>query len=562
MKISWLLLGIFFCTAAALLGRDELAERLQPALEAITPDGLLAHIKVLASDEFEGRAPGSKGEELSVKYITDQFKKIGLKPGNPDGTYIQEVPLAGIKSEPHMSFLIGDKTMDLKYPDDFVASSARLQPEIKIDKSDLVFVGYGVVAPEYGWDDYKNVDVKGKTLLMLINDPPVPDPKDPLKLDDKMFKGKAMTYYGRWTYKYEIAAKKGAAAAIIIHETEPAAYPWQVVRSSWSKENFELDNPNKNTDAVSARSWITLDVAKKLFADSGQDFDALKKSAITKDFRPVVLNAKANIEIKQQVRSFKSHNVIGKLDGSDPKLNGEYVIYTAHWDHLGRHPELQGDQIFNGAIDNASGVASVIEMAGAFSKINPPPKRSVLFMATTAEEAGLLGAKYYAEHPLYPLEKTLADINLDSMNVWGKARDIEDLSLGFSTLDDLLTAAAKQQGRKAIPDSRPDKGKIYRADNFEFSKVGLPSLYIGKGEHLLSRPENAPLKSDEYDSTDYHQVTDEVRPDWDLSGAVQDVQLVFEVGYEVANGNKFPEWKSGSEFKAKRDSMMKSPNPR
>src|SRR5438874_10336692 len=271
MKISRVLLAIFFYAAASLLGNDELKERLQPALEVITPDGLLAHIKVLASDEFEGRAPGTKGEDLSVKYIADQFKKIGLKPGNPDGTYTQEVPLAGIKSEPRMSFIIREKTMDLKYPDDFVASSARIQPEIKIEKSDLVFVGYGVVAPEHGWDDYKNVDVRGKTLLMLIGDPPVPDPKDPSKLDDKMFKGKAMTYYGHWTYKYEIAAQKGAAAAIIIHETEPAAYPWQVVRSSWSKENFELDNPNKNMDGVSARSWITLDVAKKLFTDCGQD---------------------------------------------------------------------------------------------------------------------------------------------------------------------------------------------------------------------------------------------------------------------------------------------------
>jgi Zn-dependent M28 family amino/carboxypeptidase len=551
MKISWLLLATFFSASASLLGNGELEERLQPALETITPDGLLAHIKVLASDEFEGRAPGTKGEYLSVNYITDQFKKIGLKPGNPDGTYTQEVPLAGIKSEPRMSFVIGDKTMHLKYPDDFVASSARLQPEIKIEKSDLVFVGYGVVAPEYAWDDYKNVDVRGKTLLMLIGDPPVPDPKDPSKLDDKMFKGKAMTYYGRWTYKYEIAAQKGAATAIIIHETEPAAYPWQVVRSSWSKENFELDNPDKNMDAVSARSWITLDVAKKLLADCGQDFDAVKKSAVTKDFQPVMLNAKANIEIKQQIRSFKSHNVIGKLEGSDSKLRDEYIIYTAHWDHLGRHPELQGDQIFNGAIDNASGVASVIELAAAFMQVNPPPKRSVLFMATTAEEAGLLGAKFYAEHPLYPLEKTLADINLDSMNVWGKARDIEDLSLGFSTLDDLLAAAAKRQGRSAIPDSRPDKGKIYRADTFEFSKAGLPSLYVGKGEHLLSRPETAPLRSDEFDSTDYHQVTDEVRPDWDLSGAVQDVQLIFEVGYQVANGDKFPEWKPGSEFRVK-----------
>src|SRR5213076_2699470 len=256
--------------------------------------------------EFEGRAPGTKGEELSVKYISDQFKQIGLKPGNPDGSYVQEVPLAGIKSEPTMSFTVGDKTTELKYPDDFVASSARLQSEIKVNNSDVVFVGYGIIAPEYGWDDYKDADVRGKTILMLINDPAIPDPKDPSKLDDKMFKGKAMTYYGRWTYKYEIAAQKGAAAAIIIHETEPAAYPWQVVRSSWAKENFELENPNKNMDAVSARSWITLDVAKKLFSDSDQDFDALKKSAITKDFRPVALNAKADIEIKQQIRSFKS----------------------------------------------------------------------------------------------------------------------------------------------------------------------------------------------------------------------------------------------------------------
>src|SRR6201997_2675629 len=287
MKISRLLLAIFFSAATSLLGEDELEERLQPALEAITPDGLLAHIKVLASDEFEGRAPGTKGEDLSVKYITDQFKNIGLKPGNPDGTYTQEVPLAGIKSEPRMSLTVGDKTSELKYPDDFVASSARLQPEIKVDKSDVVFVGYGIVAPEYGWDDYKDVDVHGKTLLVLIGDPPIPDPKDPTKLDEKMFKGKAMTYYGRWTYKYEIAAQKGAAAAVIIHETKPAAYPYTVVRTSWAKENYELDRPDKNKDAVQGRAWITLDVAKKLMDACGQDFDALKKSAITKEFRPV-----------------------------------------------------------------------------------------------------------------------------------------------------------------------------------------------------------------------------------------------------------------------------------
>ena len=549
-----LLLG----STISLFAADKPEEKLKPALDVITPDALLAHIKTLASDEFEGRSPGTKGEELSIKYISDQFRSIGLKPGNPDGSYFQEVPLAGIKSEPKMILAVAGKPpVELKYPDDFVASSARLQPEIKVDNSDLVFVGYGVVAPEYGWDDYKGVDVRGKTILMLINDPPVPDPKDPSKLDEKMFKGKAMTYYGRWTYKYEIAAQKGAAAAIIIHETEPAAYPWQVVRSSWAKENFELDNPNKNADVVSARSWITIDVAKKLFADCGQDFDALKRSAVTKDFRPVALNAKANIDIKQALRSFKSHNVIGKFEGADPALKDEYIIYTAHWDHLGRHPELQGDQIFNGAVDNASGDAAVIALASAFPKADPAPKRSILFMCTTAEEAGLLGAKFYAEHPLYPLEKTLADINIDSMNVWGKARDIEDVSYGFSTMDDALASAAQRQGRKAIPNSRPEKGAIYRADNFEFSKVGVPSLYIGKGEHLVSRPPNGPLRSDEFDLKDYHQVTDEVHTDWDLSGAVQDVDLLFEVGYQVANADKLPEWKPGNEFKPKRDAMLK-----
>ncbi len=558
MKTTRIFCAVALGASFSLFAADKPEEKLKPALDVITPDALLAHIKTLASDEFEGRSPGTKGEELSIKYISDQFRSIGLKPGNPDGSYFQEVPLAGIKSEPKMVLAVaGKQPVELKYPDDFVASSAWLQPEIKVDNSDLVFVGYGVVAPEYGWDDYKGVDVRGKTILMLINDPAVPDPKDPSKLDDKMFKGKAMTYYGRWTYKYEIAAQKGAAAAIIIHETEPAAYPWQVVRSSWAKENFELDNPNKNMDAVLARSWITLDVAKKLSADCGQDFDALKKSAITKDFRPVALNAKANIEIKQALRSFKSHNVIGEFEGADPKLKDEYIIYTAHWDHLGRHPELQGDQIFNGAVDNASGDAAVIALASAFPKAGSPPRRSILFMCTTAEEAGLLGAKWYAEHPLYPLEKTLADINIDSMNVWGKARDIEDVSYGFSTMDDALAAAAQRQGRKAIPNSRPEKGAIYRADNFEFSKAGVPSLYIGKGEHLMSRPENGPLRSDEFDLKDYHQVTDEVHADWDLSGAVQDVDLLFEVGYQIANADKFPEWKPGVEFKAKRDAMLK-----
>jgi Zn-dependent M28 family amino/carboxypeptidase len=557
VKIVCLFVGVAFTAATSLLAADELTLRLEPALEAIIPDGMLGNIQVLASDEFEGRAPGTKGEDLSVKYISDQFKRIGLKPGNPDGRYIQDVPLAGIKSQPTMSFVAGDKTIKPNYPDDFVASSARLQPEIKIDNSNVVFVGYGVVAPEYGWDDYKSVDVHGKTLLMLVGDPPIPDPQDPSKLDGKMFKGKAMTYYGRWTYKYEIAAQKGAAAAVIIHETGPAGYPYSVVRTSWAKENYEIDSPNKNMDAVEARCWITLDVAKKLLSGSGQDFDALKKSALKKEFQPVILKAKANIDIKQQVRSFKSHNVIGKLEGIDAKLSDEYVIYTAHWDHLGRHSELQGDQIFNGAIDNASGVASVIELAEAFTKLNPP-KRSILFMATTAEEAGLLGAKYYAEHPLYPLEKTLADINIDTVNPWGKTRDIEDLSDNNSTLDDLLAEASKRHGRVMTANTEPEKGNFYRADHFEFSKRGVPSLYTRGGKDFVGKPPDfGQQKRDDYTAHHYHQVSDEVDPNWDLAGAVQDVQLLLEIGYQVANGDKFPEWKPGTEFKAKRDETLK-----
>jgi Zn-dependent M28 family amino/carboxypeptidase len=555
MKTLLLIRSALFTAVA--FAADPETERLKPALDVITPDGLLAHIKMLASDEFEGRAPGSKGEELSIKYISDQFKEIGLKPGNPNGTYFQEVPLAGIKTTPSASFVVSGNPMQLKFPDDYVASSARLQNEIKVENSDVIFVGYGIVAPEYGWDDYKGVDVRGKTIVMLINDPQIPDAKDPSKLDEKMFKGKAMTYYGRWTYKYEIAAEKGAAAAVIIHETEPAAYPYSVVKTSWSKENFELDAPDKNAGAVAVRSWIALDVAKKLLADCGKDYDSLKKAATSKDFRPVPLNAKANFDIKQEVRSFQSHNVIGKIDGSDPKLRNEFVIFSAHWDHLGKHPELQGDQIFNGAVDNASGVASVISLARAFTKINPLAKRTLLFLATTAEEAGLLGAKYYAEHSLYPLNKTLADINIDSMNVWGRTRDVEDTSFGMSFLDDMLARRAQAQGRVAIPNPRSEKGNIYRADNFEFAKVGVPALYIGKNEHLLSRAPDAPLRGDEFDLKDYHQVSDEVKSDWDLTGAAQDTQLLFEVGYEIANGKSWPEWKPGNEFKARRDAMLK-----
>ena len=559
----WLPLVIAGCAFPFVLSSFAVPPATEPpqnAVAAITDSDLLQHIKTLASDEFEGRAPGSHGEDLSVRYISEQFKALGLKPGNPDGTYVQTVPLAGVTSTPVASFTVGGKALTLNYPDDYVAGSERLQPEIKVEGSDVVFVGYGVVAPEYGWDDYKDVDVHGKTILMLINDPPVPDPKDPSKLDDKMFKGKAMTYYGRWTYKYEIAAKKGAAAAVIIHETVPAAYQYSVVKMSFAKENFAIDALDKNMGAVPVQSWITLDVAKKLFAESGHDFEQLKQAAVSKAFRPVEMGAAADFDIKQNVRSIQSHNVVAALPGSDPKLANEWVIYSAHWDHLGKHPELKGDQIFNGAVDNASGVASVLEIAKAFTEAKPGPARSILFMGTTAEEAGLLGAKYYAEHPLYSLAKTLADINIDGMGVHGKTTDLEDLSNGNSTLDDLLGEAAKRQSRTMEPNSRPENGGFYRADNFEFSKQGIPALYMKYGKDLVGKPAGLGDQLEtEWILKHYHKPSDEVGPDWDLSGDAQDTQLLFEVGWEVANGAQFPTWKPGTEFKAKRDETLAHP---
>jgi Zn-dependent M28 family amino/carboxypeptidase len=534
---------------------DKPGAELKLGLDSITTADLMQHTKTLSADEYEGRGPGTKGEELTVKYLTEQFQKIGLKPGNPDGTYVQKVPLAGFTAQPTASFTAGDKKIDLEFPKDYVAVSRRFAPESKVENSDMVFVGYGVVAPEYGWDDYKGLDVKGKTIVMLINDPAVPDANDAAKLDDKIFKGKAMTYYGRWTYKYEIATEKGAAAAIIIHETGPAGYPYEVVSGSWSRENFDIVKPDKNMGRVAVESWITTDRAKELFTAAGQDFDALKKAAISKDFKPVELKAKANFTVKNTLREVQSNNVIGKLEGSEKK--DEYVVYSAHWDHLGRDPKLQGDQIFNGALDNASGIAQLLELAEAFTKLATPPKRSILFLAVTAEEKGLLGAKYYATNPLYPLNKTLANINIDGVNQWGRTKDVTMVGDDNSTLIDLLREVAKTQDRVVNPDPEPEKGFYYRSDHFEFAKVGVPALYADSGIDYIGKDAAfSKTKRDEYTAKDYHKVSDEIKPDWDLAGAVDDAQLLMSIGHRIAQADNFPEWKSGSEFKAKRDAMM------
>lgn len=426
-------------------------------------------------------------------------------------------------------------------------------PEIKLESTDVVFVGYGVVAPEYGWDDYKGADVRGKTILMLINDPQIPDPKDPKKLDPAMFKGKAMTYYGRWTYKYEIAAEKGAAAAVIIHETDMAGYPWEVVQNSNTGENFDLETSNGNMDRVEVQSWVQFKQARALAAECGLDLAALKKAALSKDFKPVSLKAKMSFTIKNSHRKVRSRNVVARLEGSDPRLKDEHVICTSHWDHLGRDPKLQGDQIYNGALDNASGTAMLLELAKAYSKLKTPPRRSILFIATTGEEEGLLGAKYYANNPLWPVERTVADLNIDTINVLGRTRSVEIVGQGNSSLEDLAAEVALTQNRHVVPESMPELGGFYRADHLEFCKAGVPALYLWAGLEYIGRPADWGLqKTKEFFLQHYHKVSDEVRSDWDLSGALEDEALLFQVGWSVAQTEKRPEWKAGSEFKSRR----------
>ena len=560
MRTPLLLAGI---SAAALLAAcspggtgdaNASAPAVTTAAQAITADALLGHIRDLSADSMEGRAPGTPGEDKAVAYMQAQFKAIGLKPGNPDGTYIQDVPLIGYLAHPTASFTAGGKTIALRYPDDYIANSRHQRPETKIVNSDIVFVGYGVVAPEYGWDDYKGMDVKGKTIVMLVGDPPVGTAADSTVLDTAMFKGNAMTYYGRWTYKYEIATAKGAAAAIIVHETGPAGYPYGVVRGSNSQEQFDVPSPDADK-RVGVEGWITLDKAKELFAAAGQNWTALHDAAKHKEFKPVALNAKANFDVKITARTIQSHNVVAKLEGSSRK--DEYVVFSAHWDHLGRDKSLKGDQIYNGAIDNASGSSAILEIARAFTKLPQPPERSILFLSVTAEEKGLLGSKYYATHPLYPLAKTAANINIDGFNQWGKTSDFTVIGLGNSTLDDVLTGILKSENRTVRPDAEPEKGFYYRSDHFEFAKQGVPALDTDNGIEYIGKPADYGMKKrDEYTTKDYHNVSDEVKPDWDLSGAVEDMQNLFRVGYVVAQDAKMPQWKLGTEFKAKRDSMM------
>jgi len=534
------------------------------ALPAIDPAAVLGHVKTLASDAFEGRAPGTPGEEKTVAYLVEAFKRLGLQPGNPDGTYVQKVPLVGITPAPSPLTITGGAAsqasagpMTLAWRDDVVAWTKRVTDEVKVDASELVFVGYGVQAPEYTWDDYKGVDVAGKTLVMLVNDPPVPDPAAPGALDAKTFGGRAMTYYGRWTYKYEIGAKHKAAAVLIVHETGPAGYPFAVVQGK-TGEQFTFVTPGKNMDRAAIEGWITLDQAKALFARAGQDFDRLKAQAATRAFRPVPLGLTASMTIRNTLRRVDSQNVVARLEGSDPAVRDEHVVFTAHWDHFGVGEPINGDRIYNGARDNATGTAALLEMARAFTRLPKPPRRSILFLSVTAEEQGLLGSEYYAAQPLYPLAKTLADINMDALNVTGRTKDLVVIGLGASQLDDYARDAAKEQGRTLKPDAEPEKGFYYRSDHFNFAKVGVPALNTDEGVDFVGRPASFGIEVRErYTNERYHKPSDEVTPDWDLSGLAEDVQLLFAVGYRVAQADTYPAWSPGNEFKAIRDAQLK-----
>lgn len=530
-------------------------------LPNIDQNRVLEHITRLSSDEFQGRLPGTKGEELTVKYITDQFGAIGLEPGNPNGTWVQQVPLVGITGKPSPLTITraagagqtGVKTT-LAYGTDMIAWTRHVVDRVALEPSDMIFVGYGVEAPEFQWDDYKGIDTTGKTLVMLVNDPPVPGANG--QPDPNVFGGPAMTYYGRWTYKYEKGGEKGAAAVLVIHETGPAGYGWNVVQG-FGGERFDLETPDKNLGRAKVEGWIHLDRARDLFKNAGQDFDALKKAAASRDFKPVPLNAKASMSIANTMRRVQSQNVIGKLTGSDPTLKNEYVIYTGHWDHLGVGNAVDGDTIYNGAVDNATGIGAIIEIARAFKQVQPQPKRSILFLAVTAEEQGLLGSEYYAKNPLHPLNQTAANINIDAMNPYGRTSDLVIIGMGASELDDYAKSVAGEQTRTLKPDPEPEKGYYYRSDHFNFAKVGVPALYADGGVDYVGKPAGWGRQTlDEYTAKRYHQPQDEVLETWDLSGLTEDAKFFFAVGYRVANAGKMPEWRPGNEFKAIRDKSL------
>ena len=494
-------------------------------------------LKVLSSDEFEGRLPTTEGEKKTIEYLVSEFTKAGLKPGNGD-SFLQKVALMEITADPDMTMTIGDN--NFAYKEQMVASSKREQSSVSLEDSELVFVGYGVNAPEYDWNDYEGLDVEGKTVVMLINDPGFENP------ESGKFQGTTMTYYGRWSYKYEEASRQGAAGAIIVHETAPASYGWSVVANSWSGPQYGLVSADKGASRVAVEGWLTLDAAKKVFADAGLDFDQEKANAMQGPYNKA-MDIKASVTVNNTFKKSESNNVIATLPGAE--FPDEHIIYTAHWDHLGKDESKEGDQIYNGAHDNATGTAAVLAMAKAYSELTPAPKRSVSFLVVTAEEQGLLGSKYYASNPVIPIENTVANINMDAMNVLGKTKNVAVVGMGKSEMEDYLEAAAAKQGRTLTQEDRPEAGYYYRSDHFSFAKQGVPALYAEGGNEPADEETAKYRKRMNVIVTGcYHQVCDQYRDDWDLSGIVQDTQMLFDVGVGVANAEAWPKWNEASEF--------------
>jgi Zn-dependent M28 family amino/carboxypeptidase len=518
----------------------------------INPADFSELVKTLASDEFEGRGPGTPGEDKTVAYLQAQMERIGLKAGNGD-SYFQTVPMMETTADENtaMTIDVKGKARTLKFGSDMVIGTRTGQPEVKVDASDLVFVGYGVDAPEQKWNDYAGLDVKGKTVVMLVNDPGFH------AKDESLFEGKRMTYYGRWTYKFEEAARKGAAAALIIHDTEGASYGWDVVKNSWSGAQYDLRAADDPAPRVPLQGWITGDQAKTLFADAGLDLDKLRADANKRGFKAVSLQAKMSVDLKSTSTEKQSRNVVGILPGSEKP--DEAVVYMAHWDHLGKHPDETGDNIYNGAVDNATGVAGILEIAEQFAKVGKP-KRSVVFLAVTLEESGLLGSKYYVAHPVVPLDKTVAVINLDAMGVAGKTRDMTVVGMGSSELEDILKPIAEKQGRTLHSESRPEAGGYFRSDHFNFAKAGVPALYVDAGDDLIDGGKAAgEAAAKDYNENRYHKPGDQYdAATWKLDGTMDELSAVYGVGLEIANDDRWPNWYSGNPFKSARDAMLKA----
>ncbi|MDT0628392.1 M28 family metallopeptidase [Alteromonas sp. W364] len=513
------------------------ANNFEEVYNSISTETLKQHTKTLSSDEFGGRLPTTPGEKMTLDYLTTELTKVGFEPGNGD-SFFQQVDLMQITASPDMTLTLGENK--LAYKEDMVAGSKREVSEINLSDSEVIFLGYGVNAPEYDWNDYEDIDVKGKTVIVLVNDPGFASP------EGELFQGSTMTYYGRWSYKYEEASRQGAEAVFIVHETAPASYGWSVVANSWSGPQYGLVTPDGGASRVAVEGWISREAAVKLFADAGLDFDEQKDYAAQGAYSEP-LNLTASVTVKNDFEKSKSYNVLATLPGSEKP--DEHIIYTAHWDHLGTDETKEGDQIYNGAHDNATGTAAILAMAEAFSKLNENPKRSVSMLVVTAEEQGLLGSKYYAENPVIPLDKTVANINMDAMNVLGRTKDVAVIGMGKSELETYLDKAVKRQGRVLTQEDTPQAGYYYRSDHFSFAKLGVPALYAkGGSEPIDEATADYRKKTNLVVRGCYHQVCDQFREGWDFGGIQEDTQMLFEVGYDIANSDDWPKWAPTSEF--------------